>query len=216
MVNTPDNIYGAFVFRRGLPHMFYLMLNGNIDTSHIIMTGRAINGTHAPECINTQSEGYYVMQLDETSGIVQSFNYVKSSEESPTIKLRLTDTKPELNDIVQQNDGSYKVTGSNPHITFKDLKIDPKKITDLVLSATPKHAYLLKQWDVYWTTESRPLYHMFHRHFFIFRDNTPENVDSGTITIPICQYPAFVFSDIIKDIRIRLPYRQGEIFILDK
>ncbi|MEK7584726.1 MAG: hypothetical protein AAB490_05780 [Patescibacteria group bacterium] len=214
VINVPDNLYGAYVFRRGLPHMVWLLKQGVIDTSRIIMSGRGVEGTHAPGCINVLSNTYWIMDLDDAAGTVRSFSRANSTSERPSVTIKLGSGDMEFNDITTESSGRYRVIGSNPYITFKNINADPATILEATIRIRPEHAYTEKQWDVFWTTDRKPLYHMFHRHFWVIRDS---GIDPATdlITIPLCTYPAFLFSDTIRDMRIRLPYEKGEQFKLE-
>jgi len=210
--NMPDNLFGAFVFRRGLTQMFQLRAP-NIDRKKIIISGRGLAGVFAPDCISTISEDFWLMDLDDSNGLVKSFQK-QSISEAPNENIIFTDHKIELVDIKKLSDNQYEITGLRPEVIIKDINVDPKKIKNIELEIIPQNDYLLLQQHVYWATQDRPFYHEFNRHIRRYIDITIENKDSQKIDIPVCRYPAFVFSDTIKDIRINIPFKQGEIFIL--
>jgi len=210
--NNPDNLFGAFVFRRGLTQMFQLRAP-NIDRKKIIISGRGVAGVSAPDCISEVSEYFWLMDLDDSNGLVKSFQK-ESISESPNENIVFADHKIELVDIKKISDNQYEITGLRPEIIINDINIDSKKIKNIQLEIIPQNDYLSLQQHVYWTTEDRPFYHEYNRHIRRFIDIATQDENSQKIDIPVCRYPAFVFSDTIKDIRINIPFKQGEIFIL--
>ncbi|MBI5621922.1 hypothetical protein HY933_03615 [Candidatus Falkowbacteria bacterium] len=73
LVNVPDNIHGAYVFRRGLTQMFQLF-QPQIDRQKIIITGRGVAGMAAPDCLSLLSDQYWLMNTDPESGIVDGLS----------------------------------------------------------------------------------------------------------------------------------------------
>ncbi|MBI5621923.1 hypothetical protein HY933_03620 [Candidatus Falkowbacteria bacterium] len=118
------------------------------------------------------------------------------------------------NDIAVVSTGVYRVTGPHPEIVFRNLDLDPAGIKNLQLTVIPKNNYLWQPYHVYWTTNRYPGYHEYHRNIWVFRDVLSLDAQSENFQIPVCRYPAFVFSDSVQDIKLTLPFVIGEDFSL--
>ncbi len=213
IVNTPDNIFGAYVFRRGLTQMINLY-QPQIDQTKVISSGRGVAGMSAPACLLSQSDSFWLLQLDDQTGIAESLEKVASAKTTPTKNLEIVGKNMKLKDIEKIGDNSYKITGNSPSFILQDLNINPREIADLKFNITPENDYPWTQQHIYWTTESKPFYHEYHRHIWRFFGVSPNNPESPAQTIPVCRYPSFVFSDTIKDLKITLPFKKNEQFTM--
>jgi len=213
IINTPDNLYGAYVFRRGLPQMFNLLQPG-VNMNRVIISGRGVIGTFTPECILTQSEKSWLMVLDGKTGFVKSFTHLTHPDTKPTINLQVAEQVFELHDIEHLKDNMYQVTNNQPYILLKNLQINPQEIASLRMTIIPEHQYLMVPQHIYWTTTTEPNYHEYYRHIWRFFGILLDSEPSQRVKIYVCQYPSFVFSDTIQDVKITLPFKIDEKFIL--
>lgn len=212
VVNNPDNIFGAYVFRRGLSDMFKLY-QPNIKNGQVITSGRGLNGTFAPDCIFTQSNEFWLMKLEINSGLLQSFEKIKASA-PPSEQIVINKATLQLHDIKNLSGDNYEITGLQPYVVLKNLSVDPQKIVGLKMTLIPTNNYSWVTQHIYWTTADQPFYQEFLRHIWRYFSVTPDNPSAQEIIIPLCRYPAFVFAGQIKDLRISLPFKTGEIFVL--
>ncbi|MFA5075941.1 MAG: hypothetical protein WC480_00815 [Patescibacteria group bacterium] len=213
ILNAPDNLYGAYVFRRGLTQMAALTAPA-LQSQQVIMTGRGVSGTHAANCLLNQSTKFWLMTLDPITGLVQSFTLKNTPADQSQKWLTITDRQFDYSDLKKLNNNTYQVIGDLPTISLANLNLDPQTITSLRFNLVPVQDLAKKSIHLYWTTTSQPDYHEFLRHIWLITDISAQSESDQVISIPVCQYPAWVFGGLIQNLKITLPFRPGDTFIL--
>ncbi len=214
VLNMPDNLYGAYVFRRGLTDMIRLHAP-QLQEQRLLASGRGIAGASSRRCLASYQDAYWLMQLDLVSGEVVSLVRSTQPLSRPTKKIRLTNYQFTLSNIEQIGKHRFRVTGQQPRVTFHRIERDPKRIASVSLHLVSETDHPWTQQDLYWTTASDPTYHEFFRH--IRRWLPIHSIDpsvSHRYSVPVCRYPGFVFSDTIDDMRLSLPLAVGEEFTM--
>lgn len=206
--NIPDNINGAFIFRRGLSDMINIY-HPNIPKNHIAQSGRGIGGTHFDSCIQNLDQNLLFIDIDQQTGIVKNTQTIEPTNETQNLKTinlnELLKTSEENIDYqnIEKQENKFKVTGKNPYIRVKNLNINSREIEKIQTNIEINNS-TESIWHLYWKTEEFPTEHEFSRHIII--------PSKESATFNVCQYPAFYFANTITSLRINIPLKSGEEF----
>src|SRR3990167_7082505 len=116
-----------------------------------------------PACLLSQTDSFWLLRLDDQTGILESLEKVTSAKTILTKNLEIAGKNWELKNIEKIGENSFRITGSSPSFVLKDLNINPQEIADLKFSIAPESDYPWTQQHIYWSTESEPFYHEYHR-----------------------------------------------------
>lgn len=203
--NIPDNINGAFVFRRGLESMIRIH-HGKIANNHIAHGGRGIRGTHFSSCIQNLDNDLLLINIDPATNQTSTQTIPPQTFQNQTSPQSIQDLKNYSSKIdlqnIEEKDNGYVITGKNAYIRFNDLQLDPKQIsqiqTNIDITDENQKGLLM---HLYWKTKNNPTENEFNRHIII--------PSKQSAPFDVCRYPAFFFSDTITSLRINVPFEPG-------